>query len=571
MPTAFRLQVAALDYIDKSLSNKAFKARIETALFHANSMTGKGLADDSFIFESPNAQIQVPFKDILYIETSSRPHRLVLYTYRGRTEFTANLSDILEQEKRLYKCHRSFVVNPANIARIEKKERILYFPNGATCLIARTKLKGVLLFLFSYVSGQKLTSKIYLVAILTNLLYSISFSAIPNSLFSYLIGPTYSLIFAWIIGKSYSKTLKIFYGLFPITLWNLIQRLIIFFIFPLFGFGVVRLNKSLLGPIMTSIMAALMVLPFLRLIQYNFKTLSFQLIDQKDKKVLIFVNLSMIIYHLIVQILAYLENESGAQTLVFRESLVVFYLILFMSAANYLDKRLRERIQSDLMFQKDLQLKNLKDYSHHIEGLYTEVRSFRHDYANILTTLKLGIEQNDIEIVKNVYDSVLKDSNKHFRNPKYDIGRLIHIKNDALKSLLAAKCAQAQEHNVAVSLEIPEDIYSQGMELVDFITIVSVLCDNAIEAAAPNMTIAYVSSGQKQIFSVENSVKEESVDISQIFDLGVSSKGATRGVGLHNVISILDRYPNVSLNTTSQNYCFRQTIEIQIKGNHYCN
>lgn len=144
MPTAFRLQVAALDYIDKSLSNKAFKARIETALFHANSMTGKGLADDSFIFESPNAQIQVPFKDILYIETSSRPHRLVLYTYRGRTEFTANLSDILEQEKRLYKCHRSFVVNPANIAQIEKKERILYFPNGATCLIARTKLKGLL-------------------------------------------------------------------------------------------------------------------------------------------------------------------------------------------------------------------------------------------------------------------------------------------------------------------------------------------------------------------------------------------------------------------------------------------
>ncbi|ETJ27054.1 hypothetical protein Q604_UNBC17126G0002, partial [human gut metagenome] len=43
----------------------------------------------------------------------------------------------------------------------------------------------LLLFLFSYVSGQKLTSKIYLVAILTNLLYSISFSAIPNSLFSY--------------------------------------------------------------------------------------------------------------------------------------------------------------------------------------------------------------------------------------------------------------------------------------------------------------------------------------------------------------------------------------------------
>ena len=68
----------------------------------------------------------------------------------------------------------------------------------------------LLLFLFSYVSGQKLTSKIYLVAILTNLLYSISFSAIPNSLFSYLIGPTYSLIFAWIIGKFY--TVNMYYN-----------------------------------------------------------------------------------------------------------------------------------------------------------------------------------------------------------------------------------------------------------------------------------------------------------------------------------------------------------------------
>lgn len=43
---------------------------------------------------------------------------------------------------------------------------------------------------------------------------------------------------------------------------------------------------------------------------------------------------------------------------------------------------------------------------------------------------------------------------------------------------------------MAVSLEIPEDIYPQRMELVDFITIVSILCNNAIEAAAPNMTIA---------------------------------------------------------------------------------
>lgn len=53
----------------------------------------------------------------------------------------------------------------------------------------------LLLFLFSYISGQKLITRTYLIAILANLFYSIIFSFIPNNLFSYLIGPTYFLIF----------------------------------------------------------------------------------------------------------------------------------------------------------------------------------------------------------------------------------------------------------------------------------------------------------------------------------------------------------------------------------------
>lgn len=143
MPAAFKLQVGALDYLDKSLSKETFKKRIETALLHTENLTGKGLADDSLLFETPHTQIQVPFKDILYIETSSRPHRLVLYTHRGRTEFTANLSDMLKKEKRFYQCHRSFVVNPANVHQVDKVNHILHFQNGATCLVSRSKIKGL--------------------------------------------------------------------------------------------------------------------------------------------------------------------------------------------------------------------------------------------------------------------------------------------------------------------------------------------------------------------------------------------------------------------------------------------
>ena len=418
--------------------------------------------------------------------------------------------------------------------------------------------------LYSLISGKEFNILTYISIILGNFIIGILLMSIPENFINYLIHPIYFIVISWILGKEGSTTLKIFYALFPITLINILHRLIGIFILPLFGVSVNILNASLLGNRLLSIFTSVIAFVFLKGNQYQFHSLADQSINYKDKRILVITNVSMVLYYIILQLLAYIEYTKFTTTLFVREALVIIYLVFFLIITNRLDLHLRERIQSDLMLQKDLQLKNLENYSHHIEELYTEVRSFRHDYANILTTLKLGIEQNDIGIVKNVYHSVLKDSNKRFRNPKYDIGRLVHIKNDALKSLLAAKFAQAQEHNVSVSLEVPEDICPQGMELVDFITIVSILCDNAIEAAAPTMTIAYVLSGNKQVFSIENAIKEEHIDMSYIFDAGVSSKGSGRGIGLSNVLAILDRYPNVSLASTSQNHCFQHILEIHL-------
>ncbi|MEX5398476.1 response regulator transcription factor [Streptococcus sp. ZJ93] len=144
MPLAFRYQVSALDYIAKDLPSAEWLARIEKVLLYADEQVTKTVAEDAFYYQSKYAQIQVPFQDILYLETSPRPHRVILYTEKDRTEFTASLTEILQQESRLLACHRSFVVNPANVVKIDKHEKILYFRNGSSCLIARSKLETVL-------------------------------------------------------------------------------------------------------------------------------------------------------------------------------------------------------------------------------------------------------------------------------------------------------------------------------------------------------------------------------------------------------------------------------------------
>ena len=68
----------------------------------------------------------------------------VLTTKSGHTEFYGKVSDIAKTDERLYQSHRAYVVNPANILRVDAVERMVYFEQEESCLVSRMKLKGLL-------------------------------------------------------------------------------------------------------------------------------------------------------------------------------------------------------------------------------------------------------------------------------------------------------------------------------------------------------------------------------------------------------------------------------------------
>ena len=76
----------------------------------------------------------------------------------------------------------------------------------------------------------------------------------------------------------------------------------------------------------------------------------------------------------------------------------------------FLDRTTRDIMQEELNLQNNIRLKNLDTYNHKIEELYQTVRGFRHNYRNLLTTLKLGIDQEDMTIGKDIYTSILETS-----------------------------------------------------------------------------------------------------------------------------------------------------------------
>ena len=131
MPITFQYKVAALDFIDKTLSEEEFKERISSAIDYTLEQAGTTIA-------------QVPFNKILYVETSPTIHKVILHTQDERLEFYASITDIEKADPRLYRCHRSFVVNPQNITKIDKEDKKAFFENGDNCLISRTKYRGLL-------------------------------------------------------------------------------------------------------------------------------------------------------------------------------------------------------------------------------------------------------------------------------------------------------------------------------------------------------------------------------------------------------------------------------------------
>ena len=428
-------------------------------------------------------------------------------------------------------------------------------------------LSGLELFIFFKVDGIVLTLERVFKAFLFKLLLVVIFVTISyivgNNYLSYFVEPLYGIGLSLLLLRGLPKKLLFFYGLFPMILVNLFYRGISYFVLPFLGQGHVYDDRSFIW-LCIKIFICFISLAFLKWLDYDFTSLRREILDKGFQKSLTKINWIMGAYYLVMQSLSYFENVQGIQSTTVRHLILVFYLLFFMGIIKKLDTYLKDKLHERLDQEQALRYRDMERYSRHIEELYKEVRSFRHDYTNLLTSLRLGIEEEDMEQIKEVYDSVLKDSSEKLQDNKYDLGRLVNIRDKALKSLLAGKFLKARDKKIVFNVEVPEEIQVEGMRLLDFLTIVSILCDNAIEASAeasqPHVSIAFLKNGAQETFIIENSIKEEGIDISEIFSFGASSKGEERGVGLYTVMKIVESHPNTSLNTTCKNQIFRQVL-----------
>jgi len=144
-PISYQYMVSAFTFIDKALSYAERYQIFEQCLLHYHTRNDSYVPKDDFIVENAKTTVKVPFQEVEYIKTDE-PHRLVLATTDRLVQFYGSLKDIETIDRRLLRCHQSFVVNTTHISSYDTAERMILLKSNKRIPVSRRLSRKVLHF-----------------------------------------------------------------------------------------------------------------------------------------------------------------------------------------------------------------------------------------------------------------------------------------------------------------------------------------------------------------------------------------------------------------------------------------
>ena len=239
--------------------------------------------------------------------------------------------------------------------------------------------------------------------------------------------------------------------------------------------------------------------------------------------------------------------------------IIIFFITLIIIISRYTLRELRYRRNME-------EIETYYEYTLQIESINNEMRKFRHDYVNILTTMSEYIRENDMDGLKTYFNDNIVPMKDNLQMNSIKINGTDNLKVRAIKGLITTKILQAQEKHIPISIEVPELIDHIEMNTVDLSRIIGIIIDNAIEASEELedalIRIAFINVETSVMFIVMNKCKEDMPKIHELFQDSFSTKGDNRGLGLTTLKDITDTTENVLLDTTIENGYFVQKVEI---------
>lgn len=242
--------------------------------------------------------------------------------------------------------------------------------------------------------------------------------------------------------------------------------------------------------------------------------------------------------------------------------LVAMYSILMVLTMSMLQGLLKNEV--DLIAKRD-EVETLKNYTATIENLLDEMQKSRHDYKNMILSMRDFVEEKRFDELQQYFGEEILKSETLEKISKNIYLSTKKIKQLPLKSLINAKLNEAMNGGIKVEITIFFEIDITSVPTLDLCRIIGNLLDNAVEAASlsDNKVISLVMLENDNQYSITlcNSFSGE-IDMSKIWKKGYSSKGKNRGQGLPIVKKLIDSHPEILINTEIKNNLFVQDLTI---------
>ena len=239
--------------------------------------------------------------------------------------------------------------------------------------------------------------------------------------------------------------------------------------------------------------------------------------------------------------------------------LVVLMAALIVYLAQRFDDARKMQAQQDVIAQQRL-------YEQDLEAIRREVRSFRHDYKNLLAGLSQQAGAGELEGLRRTLSQLDAGFDQRLGEKIRASAQIGNLQIPEVRSLLLSKLTVMGEKGVACRLEALYPVTAVGMDVWDYVRCLGILIDNAAEAALdterPWVEVVLLAGDGRASLRVSNPYANR-IEPGKLWDEGWSTKGPDRGVGLSGYQRILGGYPNAASCTSWENGVFVQELTVE--------
>lgn len=221
----------------------------------------------------------------------------------------------------------------------------------------------------------------------------------------------YLLVFIFLEKPQASREEKYFCAFFAPVFWTLVTSFFSFYLFRVFFNKPINLVPNNLGILAVDSV----VLPFFLGLQKmfgldRFFDKPFEGLQDKYMSMLLQVDMILIISYLLIlfkqEIFSLLLSQTylpGYPQIYIWVGLLIHMYILVRFVSYSKDVR-----DSEILREQEEHLRSLEAYNQKIEAAYKSVRSFKHDYENVLISMQTSIDSGDFNLIEQTYQDILK-------------------------------------------------------------------------------------------------------------------------------------------------------------------